>query len=143
MQQPDFPLWREQQNKKPQAALTSIHRLATAELTPFWIDGQRHMNHNDHINSYKIGGNMQTVVSAMEVRQKFGEILNRVSLTGEEIIIERAGKKIARIVPLESNQTRQQAHGKLDFRKAAGLGKEIWQEINAEQYLESERNSWD
>jgi prevent-host-death family protein len=86
---------------------------------------------------------MQTVVSAMEVRQRFGEILNRVSLTGEEIIIERAGKKIARIVPLEKNQTRQQAHGKLDFRKAAGLGKEIWQEINTEQYLEGERNAWD
>ena len=32
-------------------------------------------------------------VSAVEARQKLGELLNRVSLRREEIIIERAGKK--------------------------------------------------
>jgi hypothetical protein len=44
-------------------------------------------------------------------------------LRREEIIIERAGKKIARLSPRENEAPRPR--GKLDFRKAAGLGKEI------------------
>lgn len=79
-------------------------------------------------------------VSAVKVRQKLGEILNRVSLRGEEIIIERAGKKIARLSPIDNDLSR--ASGKLDFRKAAGLGKEIWREIDVDAYLRREREEW-
>jgi prevent-host-death family protein len=79
-------------------------------------------------------------VSAVEARQKLGEILNRVSLRREEIIIKRAGKKIARLSPIESEKSRPQ--GKLDFRKAAGLGKEIWQDIDVDAYLRRERDEW-
>ncbi|MDJ0985682.1 MAG: type II toxin-antitoxin system prevent-host-death family antitoxin [Desulfobacterales bacterium] len=79
-------------------------------------------------------------VSAVEARQKLGEILNRVALRREEIIIERAGKKIARLSPVE-NETRR-TQGKLDFRKAAGLGKEIWQDIDVDAYLRQEREEW-
>ena len=43
---------------------------------------------------------MPRTITAMEARKKFGEILNQVSLLNEEIIIERAGKKIARILSL-------------------------------------------
>jgi hypothetical protein len=32
---------------------------------------------------------------------------------------------------------------KLDFRKAAGLGREIWQSVDVEKYLQQERASWD
>jgi prevent-host-death family protein len=67
---------------------------------------------------------MSQAISAVEARQKLGEILNRVSLRGEEIIIERAGKKIARLSPIENEKPQPQ--GRLDFRKAAGLGKDIW-----------------
>jgi len=80
-------------------------------------------------------------VSAVEARQKLGEILNRVALRREEIIIERAGKKIARLSPIEMKVSRPR--GKLDFRKAAGLGKEIWQEIDVDAYLRQERDQWD
>lgn len=80
-------------------------------------------------------------VSAVEARQKLGEILNRVALRQEEIIIERAGKKIARLSPIESEAPRPK--GKLDFRKAAGLGKEVWQEIDVDDYLRRERDQWD
>ena len=45
---------------------------------------------------------MSQTVSAVEARQKLGEILNRVALRQEEIIIERAGKKIARLLPIEN-----------------------------------------
>ena len=63
-------------------------------------------------------------VSAVEARQKLGEILNKVALLRKEIVIERAGKKIARLSPMGSH--RPASGGQLDFRKAAGLGKEIW-----------------
>jgi antitoxin (DNA-binding transcriptional repressor) of toxin-antitoxin stability system len=72
-------------------------------------------------------------VSAVEACQKLGEILNRVSLRREEIIIKRAGKKIARLLPIENEARRSM--GKLDFRKAAGLGKEIWKDIDIADYV--------
>ena len=83
---------------------------------------------------------MSRSVSAVEARQKLGEILNRVALRREEIIIERAGRKIARLSPVERDQPQPQ--GRLDFRKAAGLGKEVWQMIDVEAYLRQERNEW-
>jgi prevent-host-death family protein len=83
---------------------------------------------------------MEKTVSAVKVRQKLGEILNRVALRGEEIIIERAGKKIARLSPIDHKESRPQ--GKLDFRKAAGLGKEIWKGIDADEYVRQERETW-
>jgi prevent-host-death family protein len=83
---------------------------------------------------------MSQSVTAVEARQKLGEILNRVALLREEIIIERAGKKIARLLPIEIEARRSM--GKLDFRKAAGLGKEIWKDIDVEAYLRRERDEW-
>lgn len=83
---------------------------------------------------------MGQTISAVKARQKLGEILNRVALRREEIIIERAGKKIARLSPIDTEKTRPQ--GKLDFRKAAGLGKEIWEGLDVEDYLRRERDSW-
>ena len=83
---------------------------------------------------------MSQTISAVKARQKLGEILNRVALRREEIIIERAGKKIARLCPIDTEKTRPQ--GKLDFRKAAGLGKEIWEGMDVDDYLRRERDSW-
>jgi prevent-host-death family protein len=37
----------------------------------------------------------------MEVRQKLGDILNRVALRQDEFIIERRGKQLAAVVPVE------------------------------------------
>ena len=37
----------------------------------------------------------------MEARRRFGEIMNRVALRGEEYTIARAGRALARIVPIE------------------------------------------
>jgi prevent-host-death family protein len=83
---------------------------------------------------------MRKSVSAVEARQKLGEILNRVALRREEIIIERAGKKIARLSPI--NHEVQRSSGKLDFRKAAGLGKELWKGVDADVYIRKERDEW-
>jgi len=83
---------------------------------------------------------MRKTVSAVEVRQKLGEILNRVALRREEIVIERAGREIARLSPVDTDSARPE--GKLDFRKAAGLGKELWEGIDVDAYLRQERDEW-
>lgn len=41
----------------------------------------------------------------MEARKRFGEIMNRVALRGEKFTIARAGKPLARIVPIEVRST--------------------------------------
>lgn len=43
---------------------------------------------------------MTSTLTAMEARQKFGEILNRVNLVHDQFIIERNGKALAAIVPI-------------------------------------------
>src|SRR5918995_4828926 len=40
-------------------------------------------------------------VSTMEVRQRIGDMLNRVALSHDEFIIERKGKPLAALVPVE------------------------------------------
>jgi PHD/YefM family antitoxin component YafN of YafNO toxin-antitoxin module len=41
------------------------------------------------------------IVTAMEVRKNFGKIINMVNLKNEKFIIERSGKPLAAIVPLD------------------------------------------
>jgi prevent-host-death family protein len=40
-------------------------------------------------------------VSTMDVRQRIGDMLNRVALRHDEFIIERKGKPLAALVPVE------------------------------------------
>jgi len=44
---------------------------------------------------------MTDKVSTMEVRQRIGDMLNRVALRHDEFIIERKGKAMAALVPVE------------------------------------------
>ena len=48
-----------------------------------------------------IGGLVNTV-STMKVRQELGDILNRVSLRHDEFIVERKGRQLAAIVPVDT-----------------------------------------
>ena len=59
----------------------------------------------------------------MEVRQNFGLMLNQVSLKDEEIVIERAGKPLARLVSVSAPTA-----GLLDFRDIGKLPNDIWEE---------------
>lgn len=40
-------------------------------------------------------------VSTMEVRKSIGDILNRVALRGDEYLVERKGKPLAVLMPIE------------------------------------------
>ena len=39
-------------------------------------------------------------ISAVKARKRFGELLNRVILTDEEITIERSGKEVAKLTKI-------------------------------------------
>lgn len=44
---------------------------------------------------------MATTISAMEIRNRLGDLLSRILYTGERFIIERRGKPIAAIIGIE------------------------------------------
>jgi prevent-host-death family protein len=44
---------------------------------------------------------MAEKVSTIDVRQRIGDLLNRVSLRHDEFVIERKGKALAALVPIE------------------------------------------
>ena len=44
---------------------------------------------------------MTEKVSTIDVRQRIGDLLNRVALRHDEFVIERKGKPVAALVPIE------------------------------------------
>ena len=66
---------------------------------------------------------MSKTVTAMEARQNFGNLLNQVSLQKEEVVIERAGKPLAKMVNVDSETS-----GMLDCRDIGKLPNHIWEE---------------
>ena len=81
-------------------------------------------------------------ISAVMARKRFGELLNRVILTDEEITIERSGKEVAKLTRIDTPNRKRNKQGKLDFRKSRGLGKEVWLGVNVEEYIVQERSEW-
>ena len=93
---------------------------------------------------------MSITVSAVKARQNLGELLNIVSLRHEDVIIERAGKKIARLTaemddvvrePIAAYRTRKSApefssKKKSDFSEFAG----VWDEKEYERVMEVVRS---
>ncbi len=64
---------------------------------------------------------MAKIISAMEARKGFGDLLNQVALKGEVFVVERAGKPLAKICPVS-----EPAPQKLDFRDISRLPGDIW-----------------
>jgi antitoxin (DNA-binding transcriptional repressor) of toxin-antitoxin stability system len=48
-------------------------------------------------------------VSTMEVRKSMGDILNRVALRGDEYLVERKGKALAVVMPVEKAEAIRRA----------------------------------
>ena len=83
---------------------------------------------------------MPDKVSTIDVRQRIGDMLNRVALRHDEFIIERKGKALAALVPVERlEQLRRFArrHG-LDFMQEQQDG-ELSDTQAAELALEAQR----
>jgi antitoxin (DNA-binding transcriptional repressor) of toxin-antitoxin stability system len=63
---------------------------------------------------------MREKVSTIDVRQRIGDMLNRIALRHDEFIIERKGKPLAALVPVErlAQMQRFACRQALDFMEA-------------------------
>ncbi len=88
---------------------------------------------------------MTEKVSTMDVRARIGDMLNRVALRHDEFIIERKGKALAALVPVERlEQMRRTARqGIRDFleRQEQGPGSKLSDEEAMEIALAAQREA--
>jgi prevent-host-death family protein len=79
-------------------------------------------------------GSARSQVGAFEAKNTLGSLLDRVE-RGEEIVITRHGKAVARLVPNEIRVNREQVQAALDrIRERARrfpAGKFDWEEVKA------------
>jgi prevent-host-death family protein len=78
----------------------------------------------------------------MEVRQRIGDMLNRVALRHDEFIIERKGKALAALVPVERlEQMREFARRQLRvfFQEQRGSGPDLTDAEAMKLALEAQR----
>ncbi|MDC7223010.1 MAG: type II toxin-antitoxin system Phd/YefM family antitoxin [Spirochaetales bacterium] len=82
-------------------------------------------------------------ISVMKVRKSLGEILDEVNLKSETFILERAGKPIAKLMPLDSlseNQSNRLSLKALKDLKGLNVGTE--RSKDPARWLTEERESW-
>jgi prevent-host-death family protein len=79
------------------------------------------------INNELAGGlKMLKRISAIKVRQNLGQVMNEVALKEDEYIVERAGKPLVAIIPIEQYQ-RLQGEREEFFRMVEDIQKEARQ----------------
>jgi len=47
-------------------------------------------------------------ISAVKARQNLGQVMNEVALRGDEYVVERAGKPLVAIIPMEKYESMRQ-----------------------------------
>jgi antitoxin (DNA-binding transcriptional repressor) of toxin-antitoxin stability system len=84
-------------------------------------------------------------VSTMDVRARIGDMLNRVALRHDEFIIERKGRALAALVPVERLEQMRRAarQGLRDFmeRQEEGPGNRLSDEEAMEIALQAQREA--
>jgi prevent-host-death family protein len=65
-----------------------------------------------------------TTVSISEAREHLADLGNRVSLRGERLIVERRGKNLFALVPLEDVELLERLEDEIDIRMARKAMKE-------------------
>jgi len=83
------------------------------------------------------GREMAEKVSTVDVRQRIGDLLNRVALRHDEFVIERKGKPLAALVPIERLEqmrrfARRHALELLEKQKQSSLSEEQALEVGLE-----------
>ncbi|MEW6388559.1 MAG: type II toxin-antitoxin system Phd/YefM family antitoxin [Thermodesulfobacteriota bacterium] len=72
-------------------------------------------------------------ISALKARQNLGQIMNEVSLRGDDYVIERAGKPLVAIIAMEKYQRLQE-----DQDAAFQALRNIWQKMEGVEPQEVE-----
>jgi len=80
---------------------------------------------------------MSETVSTVDVRQRIGDLLNRVALRRDEFVIERKGKALAALVPIERLEqmrrfARRQALEFMADQQSGGLTERMATELSLE-----------
>jgi len=78
-----------------------------------------------------------THLPATKAREQFADIINRVSYRGERVVLERRGKGVAALVPVEDLQLLEALEDRLDVEAAraalAEKGPSLpWSKLKAE-----------
>ena len=83
-------------------------------------------------------------MSAMQVRREFGAVLDEVRLRAVTIVLERAGKPVAMLTPIEGGtQAEDSISRKREIlRKLDGLGDKSPRGRHIDGWLNAERDSW-
>lgn len=50
---------------------------------------------------------MTTIISATELKNKVSEVLNRVYFSREEFVVERYGKPLVKIIPVDGKKKKK------------------------------------
>lgn len=58
-----------------------------------------------------------TTVSAKQAREQFSHLLSRAAYGKEHVIVERHGKRVAALVPIEDLMLLEEIMEKLDYRR--------------------------
>jgi prevent-host-death family protein len=67
---------------------------------------------------------MYKKISALKARQNLGQVMNEVALKGDDYIIERAGKPLVAVIPMEKYQSLQQEWDEF-FESVSAMGANI------------------
>ena len=84
-------------------------------------------------------------ITAMEMRKHMGAILDKVNLKSEKFLLERAGKPIAVISPLNSIKNSGNSEKKSKLNALANLSQIAINKPrskNIKKWLETERSNW-
>ena len=81
-------------------------------------------------------GSRLTRLSTTKAREAFSDIINRVSYRGERIVLERRGKDVVALVPVEDLRLIEEIEDRMDLEEALRRLREEpatipWKEIKA------------
>lgn len=84
-------------------------------------------------------------VPVMEIRKHLGAVLDEVRLKSETFIVERAGKPVAMLCPVERPEypTEKTARKLRAVREMAGLYEASPRGKDADRWLDEERGDWE
>lgn len=64
------------------------------------------------------GGKPMTALAMTKAREEFAETVNRVAYTKERILVEKHGKAVAAVVPVEDVELLQALEDRIDLEEA-------------------------
>ncbi len=70
---------------------------------------------------------MYKTISALKARQNLGQMMNEVALKGDDYIIERAGKPLVAVIPMEKYRSLQQEWDEF-FESASAMSANLKEE---------------